>query len=86
MCGSMVDIQSATAEIRQKEDEQRTGWKYIWPVLLHWAAMKYNIRLTTTVYSTPIMSDDVIFSKALLTTVYRMKATRKRPTHLVRNS
>jgi len=42
MCGSMVDIQSATAEIRQgkKEEEQTTGWKYIWPALLHRAAIK----------------------------------------------
>jgi len=31
MCGSMVDIQSVTAEIRQgkkKKDEQTTGQKY----------------------------------------------------------
>ena len=29
MCGSMVDIQSATAEIRrEKEEEQTTGQKY----------------------------------------------------------
>jgi len=29
MCGSMVDIQSPTAEIRQKkEEEETTGWKY----------------------------------------------------------
>jgi len=32
MCGSMVDIQSATAEIRRrkkkKEEEETTGWRY----------------------------------------------------------
>ena len=40
MCGSMVDIQSATAEIRWgKKEEQTTGWKYIWPALLHRAAI-----------------------------------------------
>jgi len=37
----MIDIQSATAEIRRgkKEEEQTTGWKYIWPALLHRAAI-----------------------------------------------
>jgi len=40
MCGSMVDIQSPTAEIRRgkKRKEGTTGWKYIWPALLHRAA------------------------------------------------
>jgi len=28
MCASMVDIQSATAEIRQRKNEQTTGQKY----------------------------------------------------------
>jgi len=35
MCGSMVDIQSATAEIRRGKKEQTAGWKYIWTALLH---------------------------------------------------
>ena len=44
MCASMVDIQSATAEIRRgkkkrTKKEQMTGWKYIWPALLHRAAI-----------------------------------------------
>jgi len=41
MCGSMVDIQSPTTEIRQgkKEDEETTACKYIWPALLHRAAI-----------------------------------------------
>ena len=42
MCGSMVDMQSPTAEIRRgkkKEEEETTGWKYIWPALLHRAAV-----------------------------------------------
>jgi len=45
MCGSMVDIQSPTAEIRRGKKEERrkkeetTGWKYIWPALLHRAAI-----------------------------------------------
>ena len=46
MCGSMVDIQSATAEIRRgkkKKKEQTTGWKYIWPALLHRAAINEHI-------------------------------------------
>jgi len=32
MCGSMVDIQSPTAEIRRgkKRKKETTGWKYIW--------------------------------------------------------
>jgi len=38
MFGSMVDIQSPTAEIRRgkkkKKEEEITGWKYIWPALL----------------------------------------------------
>jgi len=39
----MVDIQSATAEIRwgkkkRRKKEQTSGWKYIWPaLLLRWA-------------------------------------------------
>jgi len=46
MCASMVDIQSATAEIRRgKKKEERkkvqtTGRKYKWPALLHRAAIK----------------------------------------------
>jgi len=44
MCASMVDIQSATAEIRRgKEKEERKNKrqdkKYIWPALLHRAAI-----------------------------------------------
>ena len=39
MCGSRVDIQSPTGEIRRgkKEEERKMkpGWKYIWPALLH---------------------------------------------------
>jgi len=41
MCGIMVDIQSLTAEIRRgKKEEETTGLKYIWPALLHRAAIK----------------------------------------------
>ena len=45
MCASMVDIQSATAEIRRgkkkKEEQTNDGTKkYIWPALLHTAAIK----------------------------------------------
>ena len=40
MCGSMVDIQSPSAEIRREKEEETTGWKYIWPALLHRAAIK----------------------------------------------
>jgi len=29
MCGSMVDIQSATAEIRQGKKKKETGQKYV---------------------------------------------------------
>jgi len=42
MCGSMVDIQSTSAEIRRgkkKEEEETTGLKYIWPALLHRATI-----------------------------------------------
>jgi len=41
MYGSMVDIQSATAEIRRgKKEEETTGQKYNkWPALLHRAAI-----------------------------------------------
>ena len=42
LCGSMANIQSPAAEIRQgkkKEEEHTTGWKYIWPALLHRAAI-----------------------------------------------
>jgi len=46
MCASMVDIQSATAEIRRgkkkeegKKEEQTTGRKYIWSTLLHRAVI-----------------------------------------------
>jgi len=43
MCRSIVDIQYATAEIRRgKKIEETTGWKYIWPVLLHRAAINYE--------------------------------------------
>jgi len=37
----MVDTQSATAEIRRgkKRKKESTGWKYIWPALLHRAAI-----------------------------------------------
>jgi len=43
MCGSMVDIQSPTAEIRRakkEEEEETTAWKYTWPALLRRAAIK----------------------------------------------
>jgi len=40
MCGSMVDIQSPTTEIRRGKKEETTGWKYIWPALLHRVAIK----------------------------------------------
>jgi len=39
MCGSMVDIQSSTAEIRRAKKEEETGWKYIWSALLHRATI-----------------------------------------------
>jgi len=42
MCGSMVDIQSPTSEIRRGKKikkEEITGRKYIWPALLHRAAI-----------------------------------------------
>jgi len=29
MCGSMVDIQSPTVEIRRWKKEETTGWKYM---------------------------------------------------------
>jgi len=42
MCGTIVDIQSPTAEIRRgKKEEETTAWKYIWPALLHRAAINY---------------------------------------------
>ena len=51
MCGSMVDIQSPTAEIRRgnKKEEESTAWKYIWWALLHRAAINIVMveRLTT---------------------------------------
>jgi len=53
MCGSMVDIQSAMAEIRRgKKKEQTTGWKYIWPALLHRVAINnaYQILHLLTIY------------------------------------
>jgi len=44
MCGSMVDIQSPTAEIRrgkeEEEEEERNRIKYIWSALLHRATIK----------------------------------------------
>jgi len=44
MCGSMVDIQSPTTEIRRgKKKEETTGWKYIWPALLHRVAINHGI-------------------------------------------
>jgi len=45
MCGSTADIQSPTAEIRQgkKEEERRNHrMKYIWPAVLHMAAINYD--------------------------------------------
>jgi len=41
MCGSMVDIQSPTAEIRRgnKKKKEETGRKYIWSALLHRATI-----------------------------------------------
>ena len=42
MCASMADIQSAMAEIRRgTKEERRTNdrMKYIWPALLHRAAI-----------------------------------------------
>jgi len=51
MCGSMTDIQSPTAEIRQgKKEEQTTAWKYIWPALLHRAAIN-NSRSEMLIFS-----------------------------------
>ena len=50
MCGSMVDIQSPTAEIRRgkkKEEEETTAWKYIWPDLLHIRAAINKVVLVT---------------------------------------
>jgi len=46
MCASMVDIQSATAEIRRgkKKKEQTTGWKYVWPGLLHRLALNQGLK------------------------------------------
>jgi len=70
MCASMVDIQSATAEIRRgkkkrrrKKEEQTTGWKYIWPALLHRAAIKkqmYYFFLTTLTQSLNIFIDSLL--------------------------
>ena len=43
MCASMVDIESATADISEEKKEERTNdrmKKYIWPALLHGAAIK----------------------------------------------
>jgi len=46
MCGIMAYIQSPIAEIRRgkkkrkKKEEQTTGWKYIWPAVLHRVAIK----------------------------------------------
>jgi len=43
MCGSMVDIQSPTAEIRRgqkrKKEEEKNRAKMSWPVVLHRAAI-----------------------------------------------
>jgi len=44
MCGSMADIQSAAAEIRQgkkeeEEQQQTAAGKYIWSALLHRATI-----------------------------------------------
>ena len=55
MCGGMVDIQSPTAEImqgkqRKQKEEETTGWKYIWPALLHreaineWTNEDFNVK------------------------------------------
>jgi len=50
MRGSMVDIQSAAAEIRRgkkrKKKIETTGQKYNWPALLHRAAIT-SINLVT---------------------------------------
>ena len=46
MCGSMADIQSAAAEIRQgKKEEQTTAWKYICSALLHRATINEAVDL-----------------------------------------
>jgi len=60
MCGSMADIQSPTAEIRwgkkkRKEEEQTTGWKYIWRALLHRATIK-NCVLSYITPLSPLMA------------------------------
>ena len=49
MCGSMVDIQSRTAEIRRgKNEERRTNHRMkIWPALLHRAAINENSSTVT---------------------------------------
>jgi len=44
MCGSMVDIQSVTAEIRRRKKKKETGQKYNGP-LLHRAAIKKKLEL-----------------------------------------
>jgi len=60
MCGSMVDIQSGTAEIRRgkkiqrikKKERRNHTAKILWPALLHRAAItnvrKYDGTLTVT--------------------------------------
>jgi len=51
MCGSVVDIQSPTAEIRRgeekKKEERNHRMKYVWPGLLHRAAIKITANLLT---------------------------------------
>jgi len=52
MCGSMVDIQSPTAEIRRvKKEEETTGCKYIWPALLHRAAIITEFHIPNRKYT-----------------------------------
>ena len=68
MCGSMVDIQFLTAEIRWgKKEEETTAWKYIWPALLHRVAIKYleclsctgNEMLTMTMQTDTLADRDI---------------------------
>jgi len=69
MCGNIVDIQSPTAEIRrgkkkEEEEEETTGWKYIWPALLHTATIKkekVNFTLLNTKYLATYQRYPIVF-------------------------
>ena len=56
MCGSMVDIQSATAEIRRgnkkdrKKEEERNHMMKIWSALLHMATIKIKLTSVSVSY------------------------------------